>query len=60
MTRDELTAATLAAHLAYRGGSWIADCERRAFAVSEPAWTEIQRLEKLLAVASKKKPRANP
>lgn len=49
MTRDELTAATMRAHLDYKGGSWIADAEKRAEAVSEPAWREIERLQKLLA-----------
>jgi len=48
MTRNELTAATMRAHLDYKGGSWIADTEKRAAAVSEPAWQEICRLQKLL------------
>jgi len=48
MTRDELSTATLKAHMEYRGGSWVAEAEKRAVAVSEPAWLEICRLQKLL------------
>jgi len=48
MTRDELTQETFAAHIAFKGGSWIHSGLARAEAVSEPAWLEIQRLQDLV------------
>jgi hypothetical protein len=60
MTRDELTAATMRAHLDYKGDSWIADTEKRAIAVSEPGWQEICRLQQQLNQARPRARKSKP
>jgi hypothetical protein len=56
MTRAELEAAMLKAHLNYMGKSMVADPQSRIAKMAEPAWQEIEQLRKQL----RRKRSANP
>lgn len=55
MTRDELIAATMQAHLDCPAGSWMHSPAERARFVSEPAWQEMERLHQHIAALMKEK-----